>query len=54
VIKEKSLIAVIAFIAGIGTVFFVILIFDIDLIKWANCSAPFASEVDKESDLCRR
>lgn len=46
--------AVIAFLAGAGTIFAVIVIFDIDLVKWANCSAPFADRWDRQSAICRR
>ena len=52
--KEKILIIAIAFLAGVGTLLAAIIIFEIDLVKWANCSAPFASPTDKQSAICRR
>jgi hypothetical protein len=52
--KNQMTMAVIAFLAGAGTIFAVIVIFEIDLVKWANCSAPFADPIDRESALCRR
>ena len=52
--KEKIAIATIAFLAGAGTLLAAIIIFDLDFVKWANCSAPFADPIDKESAICRR
>jgi len=46
--------AMIAFLAGASTLFAAIVIFDIDLVKWANCSAPFADPIARESAICRR
>jgi hypothetical protein len=52
--REKSLIALIAFLAGIGTFLGAVVIFDIDLVKWVNCSAPFAPPDEKRSQICDR
>ncbi|CCH91327.1 Similarity [Microcystis aeruginosa PCC 9432] len=46
--------AVITFAAGASTIFAAIVIFDIDFVKWANCSAPFADRWDRQSAICRR
>jgi hypothetical protein len=47
-------IAAIVFLAGIAALFAAILVFDLDVIKWANCNAPFAVPEDKASEICRR
>jgi hypothetical protein len=52
--KNQMIMAVIAFAAGAGTIFAAIVIFDIDFVKWANCSAPFADPIDRQSAVCRR
>jgi len=52
--KYKILIAGVSFLAGIVTLFIILIIFEIDLVKWANCSAPFAAPEDKTSEICRR
>lgn len=51
--KHKITIAVLAYLAGFLTLLTSIIIFEIDLVKWANCSAPFAASIDKESRMCR-
>lgn len=52
--KEKNLIAIIAFLAGIAAFSAVVVIFEVDLVKWANCSAPFAPSVERRSEICDR
>ncbi len=52
--KNQMIMAVIAFAAGAGTILAAIVIFDIDFVKWANCSAPFADPIDRQSAICRR
>jgi hypothetical protein len=52
--KDKMTIAAVGFLAGVAALFAAILIFELDVIKWANCNAPFAAPEDKTSEICRR
>jgi hypothetical protein len=52
--KNKITIAAVAFLAGAAALFATIVIFEIDLVKWANCNAPFSPPDDKKSEICRR
>jgi hypothetical protein len=43
-----------ACLAGIAAFTVIVLIFDIDLIRWFSCSSPFANPQDQTSALCQR
>lgn len=32
----------------------IVLIFDIDFMRWLTCSSPIANQQDKNSDVCKR
>ncbi|GFE71407.1 hypothetical protein [Chroococcus sp. FPU101] len=52
--KHTITIAAVALMAGVATLYAIIMIFEIDLVKWVNCSAPFSSSEDKKSEICRK
>lgn len=53
-IKHKITIAAVAFMAGFATLYAIIMIFEIDLVKWVNCSGLFSTPEDKKSEICRK
>lgn len=48
------MIAAIAFMAGVATLYAIIMILEIDLVKWVNCNAPFSTPEDKKSEICHK
>jgi hypothetical protein len=52
-LDKKTLGIGIAIAAGIAALVGLMTLGAIDVMRWANCNAPFASPQEKASDVCR-